>query len=377
MKNREPIRFFWGKSLIPLLILMLLLLSACHIFPLGEAEAECSAENTAYPDNAPEAQYEKAEITYSEPLGKYGFRISGEETKTLYARYWFEASVSEESRSACIQATDRILARLPACAPLPTVCILTASRYGENRYMDGHTLYRSVCDYESVDYTTDVLLAACGAFGHYGSALGYAVRLSEAFGYGSEDTCVFTMPSEEALLDLNLLCFDPAFASESDIMAVRNTACAFVDAYISEHGEDAFLSLFLRTESEDGIEVLRDALSQYYTDKNVDYQPTLLRYGYGGETYDYLMDADAGTFLIGFDWSEKTWEGTVKNPYISENFLHADYVEVKEFFEIKVRQMEQFRIFFALPRDNKAHLGRFRRIAFTLKFLESFHKSLG
>ena len=35
------------------------------------------------------------------------------------------------------------------------------------------------------------------------------------------------------------------------------------------------------------------------------------------------------------------------------------------------------RIFFALPCDNKAHFGRFRRVTFIFKFLEGFHESFG
>lgn len=84
-------------------------------------------------------------------------------------------------------------------------------------------------DWDSTDFAALVLQAAAGQYSHYGLVHGPADVLRGHTG-------AFVRPGQSAVFDLNLLCFDPAFASQADAAAAGQLSAAFAAAYADVHG---------------------------------------------------------------------------------------------------------------------------------------------
>ena len=285
-------------------------------------------------------EYYTQEITYSESAVQYGFRVDMACTETKYARYYFEQTVDEAERTLCIEATDKILEKQTASGFLPEIYIFTEERYPDTSVVE-NKLYTSVQDWQTVEFTTKVLLTAYGAYSHYGLAYGYANVICDE----QITDSTFKTPDSTDVCDLNLLCFDTAFASDSDIATAKSIACDFVQAYIAANGESAMQELLSDSKTSDGARSVRDALANYYKDNGLDYVPSDLRYGYGGHSFDYIVATDLGVFYIKKDWIDMNAE---YNPLITDGFLHSDYAETKAFFETNLKQMKQYQELFAL-----------------------------
>ena len=285
-------------------------------------------------------EYYTQEITYSESAVQYGFRVDMACTETKYARYYFEQTVDEAERTLCIEATDKILEKQTALGLQPEIYIFTEERYPDTSVVE-NKLYTSVQDWQTVEFTTKVLLTAYGAYSHYGLAYGYANVICDE----QITDSAFRMPVSTDVCDLNLLCFDTAFASDSDIDTAKSIACDFVQAYIAANGESAMQELLSDSKTSNGARSVRDALANYYKDNGLDYVPSDLRYGYGGHSFDYIVSADLGVFYIKKDWVDMHAE---YNPLITDGFLHSDYAETKAFFETNLKQMKQYQELFAL-----------------------------
>lgn len=288
----------------------------------------------------PECTYVSAEITYSERGGLYSFRARMDSTETELAKYYFEPSIKNEDREACIEATDKVLSSHPLNLT-PEIYIFSQSRYGY-KYISDHKLYCSIQDWESVDYIIDVLLVAYGRSAHYGTVYGYANYLARSFEWESVEGR-FSNPSLRDVMDLNYLCFDEDFVTSMDIISARKIACDFVDLYINSHGEESVRELLASHD-----EAL-DKLSAYYKNNGISYAPSSIQYGYGGATYDYLVYSDYGTFCISKDWVDTNAE---YNPLISVGFLHSNYADTKAFFETNIKQMKQYQELFNLDDYN-------------------------
>ncbi len=285
-------------------------------------------------------EYYTQEITYSESAVQYGFRVDMDRTETQYARYYFEQTVDEAERTLCIETTDKILEKQTALGFLPEIYIFTEERYPDTSVVE-NKLYTSVQDWQTVEFTTKVLLTAYGAYSHYGLAYGYAGFICDE----QITDSTFKTPDSTDVCDLNLLCFDTAFASDSDIATAKSNACDFVQAYIAANGESAMQELLSDSKTSNGASSVRDALANYYKDNGLDYVPSDLRYGYGGHSFDYIVSTDLGVFYIKKDWIDMNAE---YNPLITDGFLHSDYAETKAFFETNLKQMKQYQELFAL-----------------------------
>ena len=319
-----------NNKLVVVIVSLLLLLTSCAVNP--------DIQDTTAP---PERSYVSADITYSEPTAQYAFRLNMDTTETEFAKYFFEESIENKDREACIEATDKVLSNLTLDEVVPEIYIFANDRYNYKNISD-HKFYCSIQDWKSVEYITDVLLVAYGESTHYGTAFGYANYLAKSYNWNSYDG-KFSIPSVSDIVDLNYLCFDEAFATSDDVAAAKGIACAFVDAYINQHGEQTFQQL-LTTPSKS-----IDALAAYYEDNGVSYTPSTVQYGYGGKKYDYLVYSDYGTFYIGKDWVDMCAE---QNPLITDGFLHANYAETKAFFETNLKQMKQYQDLFNLDNYN-------------------------
>ena len=53
--------------------------------------------------------YVNADVTYSEPTAQYAFRLDMDFYETEHAKYYFEPSIENKERNACIDVTDNLL----------------------------------------------------------------------------------------------------------------------------------------------------------------------------------------------------------------------------------------------------------------------------
>ena len=314
-----------SKKMFFVIISLMLLLTSCAVNP----------------DTQDSIHYISTEITYSEPTAQYAFKLNMDSTETELAKFFFEPTIEYEERVACIEATEKVLSKQDLENAIPEIYIFSPDKY-DYKLISNHKLYSSIQDWKSVEYITDVLLTAYGETAHYGTAFGYANYLAKSYNWSSYGG-KFSKPSVADIMDLNYLCFDEGFATSGDVAAAKEIACAFVDAYINQHGEQALQQL-LSTPSKS-----INALAAYYEDNGVSYTPSAVQYGYGGKKYDYLVYSDYGTFYIGTDWVDMCAE---QNPLITDGFLHANYAETKAFFETNLKQMKQYQDLFALDNYN-------------------------
>ena len=316
---------------LSLMLPIMLLLVSCSNDPNTPAAVTPSVRN-----------YISTEVIYSEPVAQYGFRLDMDFTATEFAKYYFEAGIEDEEREACIEVTDKLLSNQSPQGVQPEIYIFTRDRY-DYKYIDSHKLYASAQDWKSVEYMTDVLLVTYGESVHYGTAFGYANYLANSYNWNSYDG-QFSNPSVSDICDLNYLCFDEDFITSNDVDIAKGNACAFVESYISQHGEQTFQQILV------SLSKSLDALAAYYEENGVSYTPSTVQYGYGGKSYDYLVYSDYGTFYITKDWVDMNAE---YNPLITDNFLHANYADTKAFFETNLNQMKQYQDLFNLDDYNQ------------------------
>ena len=315
------------NKLIVLFIFLTALLTSCNVNP--------DNQNSTTPPE--ERHYISSDVTYSEPTAQYAFRLNMNTTETESAKYFFEESIETKDREACIEVTDKVLSNLTLDEVVPEIYVFSNDRYNYKNISD-HKLYCSIQDWKSVEYITDVLLVAYAESAHYGTAFGYANYLSKNYNWNNYES-KFSNPSVSDTFDLNYLCFNESFTTSNDIAVAKGIACAFVDAYINQHGEQAFQQLLSASSKS------TNALATYYTENGVSYTPSAVQYGYGGKKYDYLVYSDYGTFYIGKDWVDMCAE---QNPLITDGFLHSNYAETKAFFETNLKQMKQYQDLFNL-----------------------------
>ncbi|MBE6938309.1 MAG: hypothetical protein E7460_07150 [Ruminococcaceae bacterium] len=322
-------------KLTAVIITLVLLLSSCAVDPSAK-DAHLFATR----------HYVSTEVTYSEPTAQFAFKLNMESTETELAKYYFEPTVGNKERKACIKATEKVLATQEPISPLPEIYIFSRDRYDYKLVRD-HKLYSSLREWKSVEYTTDVLLALYGEAAHYGTVFGYAEYLS-----GSCEGR-FTLPSVDDVMDLSYLCFDEAFVSPADVAVAKEIACDFVNTGISQQGEAAFRQLLTSPTQATA------ALCAYYSEKGLSYTPSAVQYGYGGRSYDYTVHTEYATFYIANDWADMCAE---LNPLITDGFLHADYPSTKAFFETNLEQMKQYQdLFNTTARGIKINERRVRR----------------
>ncbi len=315
----------------------------------GTAGTKSGTEERAESAYTADHKYEKITVSYSEAVEGFSFRKDMEKTQTDYAVYYFDASIDNRERNACIEATDRMLSCIDAARPAPEIVVLEEEFY-DGVSVSGNRLYLSPQPWDSVDYLAKVLLAGYGEWGNYGLAYGYADYLCQKAGLDNgeknpavQDTGSLLTVSAPELYDLNLLCFDEKFVTSEDVEASKNNARLLVADYLSSHSEAEFLELLSASGTEEGMEQAKEAMEAFYTEKGVECDLTEIRYQLGGVAFDYGAACQYARFYIMKDWQDETWE---ENPMVSERFLHEDYEEVREFFECNSQQMRQYQEFF-------------------------------
>ncbi len=353
-------------------------------YQMPEEDAESAEQrNVEEVETTAVYEYEPEVMRYSESSGDFSFRKDMEVTRTDYAAYYFDAAIDTAERNACIAATERMLFGIGATVPEIEIVVLSPESY-DGILISGNRLYTPVQAWDSADYLAKVLLAGYGEWSNYGLAYGYADFLyrkaevgevginhnnrERASDDGSEmpddreetlndiepvsddrENHSFVPASAPEVYDLTLLCFDERFVSAQDVEAAKNNACLFVEEYLSSHSEEDFQELLSASGTAEGLERVNGVLEEFYVENGVDCTLTKFRYQYGGVTLDYAAACEYARFYIDRDWQDALWED---NPMVSENFLHENYGEVRQFFECNVRQMEQYRELFDLDHYN-------------------------
>lgn len=279
--------------------------------------------------------YTKETVTYTEKNEQYSFRTDMERTDTDKAHYFFEKKIADEQRRACIEATEQILAQLGELTEVPEICVLTEKSY-DSLFVVGNRVFLKEQDWQTQEYVTSVLMAVYGDFTHYGLVYGYANLLCQRLNWGESVEGEFVVPSVTEVCDLGLLCFDTAFVSGEDANAAGKLACHFA----ASCDEEELKRLISDSDTTEGMTGVSKALSEYYAANGLAYEPSVVRYGFGGVSYDYVVESDIGTFYLCDGWQDRMYE---LNPMVSENFLHENYVEVNEFYSINLKQMQQYR----------------------------------
>ena len=315
------------KTLLLYLILFSLLGTGCGNLHMTKIDYNYTSQSIEYAD------------------GSYSFERNLDYLAATHAQYYFDTTIDDSQRRACVEATERILGEIEQLEENPIICVLETIE----PYISEHTLYVTAQDWHSVDYTTMVFLAASGQFSHYGSAYGYANLLCDRFGWETGKAEQISVPNVVDTYDLNYLCFEGGFTQEHDITVAKFTACDFVNTYIAEFGEDSFQQMLLKSDTSAGMDLLANELEQYYARRNLDAEVSTVRYGFGGTSNDYIVVSDYAAFYICDDWKD---ELAGVNPLISENFLRQNYAEVRQFFDINLGQMKQYQELFALDSYN-------------------------
>lgn len=312
-------------------------------------ETPVPTENTGGQEIPIEYEYEAATIIYSELYGEISFKKNAEKTETDHAVYSFEARIDLQDRRQCIEATEKVLNYISSAASVPLeIMVLTTDAYSD-AYITGNKLYVPQQEWNHADYITKVLLAEYGEWCNYGLAYGYANYLCGKLGWEHIESSGF-MPSEITdLYDMNLLCFDEKYADTADIEAIKQNACYFVDTYLLENSEEEFRSLLAASGTLTECDKINLLLTDFYNENGAECELTNLRYKFGGAAFDYIAFSEYAVFYLGKEWKEETWE---LNPLVSENFLHENYRELKEFFERNLQQMERYQELFALSSYN-------------------------
>lgn len=272
-------------------------------------------------------------VTLMEEPGDFALFFTMDTAQSPYAQYFFDPALSQEDRTACLTTAETLLASLTAPVEKLTLCIYAPETY-PHTYISGNALY--TCTTSPTELGAEILLTATQGRGHYGIAYGLSALL-----LGDASTTTPILPEETALLDLNLLCFDSAFASPEDISCLTHLALHFAQYYRDAYGQEALEALCLSGTPNE----VSSALSSYYESLGLSYTPSTLSFGYGGASYAYMLyDANA-SFYVDPSWQDSNEE---KNPLVYEGLLLKNYPDVQAFFVTTLRQMEQYRELFAL-----------------------------
>lgn len=94
----------------------------------------------------PKRNYVSTDITYSESTAQYAFRLNMDSTETEFAKFFFESSIENEDREACIETTDHVLSSQSFGGGIvPEIYIFSHERY-DGKYISSHKLYSSIQD---------------------------------------------------------------------------------------------------------------------------------------------------------------------------------------------------------------------------------------
>ncbi len=282
---------------------------------------------------APSPVYGTKTVKFYEEPGSFFLSKAMDTAETAHALYCFDPLISEEQQQDVLLKGEALLSALTTPLQGLTLCFYAPETYAHT-YISGHTLYTCLTE----DFPAKILLTLTEGSGHYGTAYGLSALL---FGEGAEASPAF--PTETALLDLNLLCFDSAFAAEEDIAALQSLSIDFARFYADRFGQQALEALCFTAPAKE----ISEALSAYYASLGTAYTPAVLPFVFGGEGYAYGLLREEAAFYVEAGWQDLHRD---KNPLVYDGFLLKNYGDLQAFFATVCRQMEQYRELFALEK---------------------------
>ena len=251
------------------------------------------------------------------------------------AVYRFDPTVSEDARNAFVFYGDAFISRW---APEEKPQIVILQDY-DGSWVSGNRLYIG-SDPDSLGYGAKLISLLCGGYANYGAAYGYADYIASAEGWKETEKEAPAL-TENAARDMNWLCFRDGFVSDREIEVNKAAAACFTRDYIAANGEDAYRDLLLCSGSTDRCEDFSQVLSDWYAARGLDYMPSTILYGIGGEYHDYLVNCPYAEFVLPKEFDN----GFVSDLTRDDDFLHRSYEETKYCFETNVAQMEYLREF--------------------------------
>lgn len=271
-----------------------------------------------------------------DPKG-YTATYCGEFSKltTERATYWFADTVTKSQRDEYVFASEKILANLDITLP----AIYLFSSYGV-RIDESGALYSGVEYRGCAEQIAYFLLAHYGRFANFGLAYGLANLVADELQWDNTEATKLLLPQEEAIYDINFLCFAEQFASQSDITAAKSLCLTFA----AEKGREETGRLLALSASADSVGEFAQSLEKWYLQKGITASVSRVLYGFGSYNMDYIAQTDRAEYLMFSNWHEEFY-----TPTMGASFLHADYGTVKEFFETVTADMSACAEFFGLP----------------------------
>lgn len=322
-------------------VVLILLLCVSLLF------SSCEQSN---PYQSCQYNYSSTNVMYSEqPDGTFAFIKEMSCLEINGVTYAFEPSILSEERNSCVEITQRILEKIDYKKDI-NIFVYSKETYSDTYIKDGN-IYMCEQLWDSPQYISCILMGLFGEFCNYGLVYGYSNYLLSLLNNDKIEQMDFIWDekTDPSLLDLNLLCFNSSFASQENIAKTQKIASAFVLYYIDVYGIDDFYDLLISSgDIEQSIE-FREELTLFYSLKGINYTPTCILYTWGGHSYDYIARGEYAFFFVGKNWRD---ELDNLNPLTYDGFLHQNYQEVKAFFEINIRQMNQYQSLFGFDRYN-------------------------
>ena len=293
--------------------------------------------------------FDTISVTYSEPGETYGFISDMYCCEADGVSYAFEQTITPEERASCIETTQRISEKI-GCKNDISIYVYSEKTYSDAYINDGN-IYICEQAWNSPQYVSYILMGLFGRFCSYELVYGYSDYLFQILndGKAEQPDFVWDEKTDTSLLDLNLLCFDPSFTSQENIEKARETAKAVVYNYINVHGTDRLHELLTDSGDIGRYDKFREELTHFYSLNGIKYTPTDILYTWGGHSYNYIARGRYAVFYVGKSWLDAMAD---LNPLTYDGFLHRNYLEVKEFFEINTSQMGQYQSLFGFDSYN-------------------------
>lgn len=319
------------------------LLLLCILLPASSCKPSDSQQPCKY-------DYSSTTVMYSEqPDGTFAFIKEMYHLKLNGVAYYFEQSITSEERDSCVETTQRVLEKIDRKTEI-NIYVYSSETYSDTYIKDGN-IYICEQSWNSPQYISCILMGVFGEFCNYGLVYGYSNYLLSLLNndkIGQTDF-IWDEKTDTSLLDMNLLCFDSSFASQESIVNTQKIATAFVLHYIDEYGIGGFHDLLTSSGDIERSVEFREALALFYSLHGISYTPTSILYTCGGHSYDYIARGEYAFFYIGKNWRDAMDD---LNPLTYDGFLHRNYREAKEFFEINTSQMGQYQSLFGFDSYN-------------------------
>lgn len=212
--------------------------------------------------------------------------------------YGFDPKISLEDREGCINTTQKILANINFEGELE-IYIYPTERYDASFIYPGKimTFNRkwNIEAFEDQEYIITLLYGVFGPFSNYGLLFGYSEILSnELFGTNYDSRNLEGSLAKDGnitkdwiYVDLDLLCFNSAFAEEKDIDFSKKISRNLVEGIIKSQGVERLQEIIVSSGNIENKEKFDHYMTEFYRFFGIDYIPTNFLFCYGGKVYRY------------------------------------------------------------------------------------------